>query len=122
MKAPDGRGKVQTLLVARYCAYPCDNTTPPTREPFEPTILTVEQLQAYLDDARRTATPAVYALYVTEAGTGARLGELLGLPETNVDLRERRIHLYQTLGRAGKDPVFGPNETRRGGRTVLLQE
>jgi len=64
----------------------------------------------------------MYALYVTKAGTGARLGELLGLPEANVDLLGRKVHLHQTLGRAGKDPVFGPNKTRRGRRTVLLPD
>jgi len=110
---------VRRGLVAKN---PCDNTTAPSREPFDPTILTPEQLQTYLDDAEKTTTPAMYALYVTMAGTGARLGELLGLPEANVDLRARQIHLYQTLGRAGKDPVFGPNKTRRGRRTILLPD
>jgi integrase len=64
----------------------------------------------------------MYALYVTAAGGGARPGELLGVPDNAVDLPARRLHLHQTLVRAGRDPVLGPNKTRRGRRTILLPD
>lgn len=83
-------------------------------EEFEPTLPTIPQLQAYLEDANATATPAEYALY------GARLGELLALPEGALD--GRVIHIERTLLRAGKDPEYGKPKTKRGKRVVLLAE
>lgn len=65
---------------------PCANTTPPAPAPYDPTLLSPEQIQSYLDDAREKAIPTVYALYVTACGTGMRLGELLGLREADLRL------------------------------------
>ncbi len=99
---------------------PCDNTTPPPRAKYEPVVFTSEQAVAYLNDARETATPSVYALHVTAFTTGLRLGELLGLPEDAVDLRSGLLSVRQQLVRAGRDPVYGQPKTARGRRTVLL--
>jgi integrase len=99
---------------------PCDNTTPPPRAKFEPTVFTQEQVAKYLKDAREKATPAVYALHVTALTTGLRLGELLGLPEVAVDLRSGLLTVQQQLVRAGRHPVYGQPKTARGRRTVLL--
>ena len=80
------RGTERSLQYAvktgRILRNPCEGTTPPVANDFEPTLPTIPQLQAYLEDARATGTPAEHALYVTAAGTGARLGELLALPKT----------------------------------------
>jgi len=101
---------------------PCDNITPPPVAEYEPTIFTVEQLLAYLEDAREMATPGTYALYVTAATCGLRLGELLGLPETALDLTERppTLTVHQQLIRAGRQPTYGQPKSRRGRRVIVL--
>jgi len=65
---------------------PQDNTTPPRVLRYEPTVPEAEEVAQYLADARETATPALYALYVTAATCGLRIGELTGLPENAADL------------------------------------
>lgn len=106
-------------LIARN---PCDNTTPPPVADYEPSVFTPEQAAAYLEDARQTATPAVYALYMTAATCGLRLGELLGVPDTAADLAHRPplLHVQQQLVRAGRTPVYGQPKTKRGRRVVVL--
>lgn len=109
-------------LIARN---PQDNTIRPNVPPYEPVVLTPEQISAYLEDARETATPALYALYalyVTATTCGLRIGELTGILETDVDLRGRVLHVRQTLVRAGATPVFGRPKTTSGTRTVVLPD
>jgi len=115
------RDATQQGLIARN---PCDNTTPPPVAEYEPTVFTVEQTVAYLRDALETATPTVYALYVTAATCGLRLGELLGVPETAVDLRRcpAILSVQQQLVRAGRHPVYGQPKTQRGRRIVVLSD
>jgi integrase len=108
---------VRSGLVLRN---PADNTTPPSVLEYQPVVWTPEQLGVYLEDACCTATPSVYALYVSAAGTGARIGELCGAPEDAVDLRARLLHVHRTLVAAGADPTFGQPKTGRGRRSVLL--
>ena len=108
------------VKTGRTLKNPCEGTTPPAAAEYEPTLPTIPQLQAYLNDARVTATPAEYALYVTAAGTGARLGELLGLPEDAFD--GRAVHIERTLRAAGRHPAYGQPKTKRGRRTVLLPD
>jgi len=78
---------------------PQDNTTRPSLVPYEPVVPTPAQVIAYLDDARETATSAVFALYV---------------------LDHRVLSVHQQLVRAGRTPVFGQPKTARGRRKVLL--
>jgi integrase len=101
---------------------PADNTTMPAVRKYEPTVLSEEQVLAYLEDARQTATTSIYALYTTAAGTGMRLGELLGAPEDAVDLRQRLLHVRQTLVRAGVVLIYGQPKTQRSRRAILLPE
>ncbi|HET7264456.1 MAG TPA: tyrosine-type recombinase/integrase [bacterium] len=103
---------------------PADNTTPPPVAEYEPTVFSPEQTVAYLADARTTATPAVYALHVTAATGGLRLGELLGLREVAADLAHRPplLSVHQQLVRAGRNPVYGPPKTGRGRRTIVLSD
>lgn len=49
---------------------PQDNTTPPRVPRYEPAVPTPDQVATYLADARQTATPALYGLYVTAATAG----------------------------------------------------
>ena len=108
---------VRSGLVSRN---PADNTTPPSVPDHEPTIWTPAELRTYLDHARETATPSVYAFYVTAAGTGARVGELAGAAEDAVDLPAALLHVRRTLTDAGSAPTFGEPKTAKGRRSVLL--
>jgi integrase len=99
---------------------PQDATTLPKVPRHDPTVPTLEQVLAYLDDSKATATPAVYALDVTAVATGARPGELLGLPDSAVDLTAGTLRIGQTLVYAGAVPVYGQPKTDAGWRTVRL--
>ena len=101
---------------------PQDNTTPPKVERYEPNVPSAEQVARYLADARATATPTLYGLYVTAATCGLRIGELTGLAEDAVDLPSLRLRVRQTLLSAGKVPVSGHPKTDSGWRTILLPE
>ncbi len=106
-------------LIARN---PQDNTTVPSVPKYQPTILSPEQVIAYLADARETATPSLYALYITAATCGLRLGELTGVPEDAADFPRRLLHVHQTLVKAGAAPVYGQPKTASGKRTILLPD
>ncbi|HEV2440025.1 MAG TPA: site-specific integrase, partial [bacterium] len=111
------RDAVRRGLIIRN---PQENTTLPRRNHYEPTVPTPEQVIAYLEDARETATPSVWALYVTAAASGLREGELLGLREDAIDLERRVLSVRQQLVRAGRQLIFGQPKTAKGRRTVLL--
>jgi integrase len=103
---------------------PARRVTPPTVEEYEPALLNPEQLRMYLADAAETATPALYALWVTKATCGLRLGELLGLAEDAVDLDRPlpTLRIDRQLTRAGRVPQFGRPKTRHGRRVVVLPD
>lgn len=101
---------------------PQDNTTPPKVQRYEPAVPAPDQVARYLADARRTATPTLYGLYVTAATCGLRIGELTGLQEDAMDLSTLRLRVRQTLVSAGKDPVRGQPKTDSGWRTILLPQ
>lgn len=111
------REAVSMGLVAKN---PCDQVPlPPAPDP-EIAPPSLEQLHAYLADARETATPAVFAFYVAMAASGARPGELLGAPEDAFDPRAGTLRIARTLTRPGAAPAFAPPKTRQGARTILL--
>jgi integrase len=101
---------------------PQDNTKSPRVPRYQPTVLTSEEIVRYLDDARQTATPAVFAVYVTAAACGLRIGELLGLPEDAADLARRVLTVRRSLVEAGPNPVYKEPKTASGVRTVLLPD
>jgi integrase len=102
--------------------YPQANTTPPKVDRYEPAAPAPDQVASYLADARDTATPALYGLYVTAATCGLRIRELTGLPENAVDVSRHLLHIRQTLVRGGKNPVHGRTKTDAGSRTILLPD
>jgi len=107
------RGAVRTGLLMRS---PTDNTIlPPLDRRQKMAAWSPTQLRAYLADARKTATPSEYAVYVTLAGTGARIGEVTGAAEDAFDLRGRTLRIERTLVEVGKTPTFGPPKTDAGG-------
>jgi integrase len=95
------REAVAMGLVAKN---PCDQAPLPRARDPEITPPTLEQIHRYLEDARETATPAVFAFYVAMAATGARPGELLGAAEDAFDPRAGTLRILRTLTRAGPTP------------------
>jgi len=108
---------VKRGIIARN---PVKQTDPPSRDTRPSSVLTPEQLQAYLADARDTAPLNLWALYLTKAGTGMRFGELLGLREADVDLEAGTVILEQALKHPGPQPEFGTLKTERSRRTITL--
>jgi integrase len=99
---------------------PTDQTDPPVRDTKPSQVLAPEQLHQYLADAKETAPVYLWALYVTMAGTGMRLGEVLGLRESDLDLDHGTMTLEQSLKRPGRVPIFGSLKTERARRTITL--
>jgi len=110
---------VRRGLIARN---PCANTDPPTAAPYDPVVLTPEQIGVYLADVDRTALPPLRGLYYTAIGAGCRLGELLGCRDADVDPQAGVLHVRRSLSRAGAAPVTGRPKTDHGLRTILLPE
>jgi hypothetical protein len=73
---------------------------------------------AYLEDARETATPAEYAVYMLLAGTAARIDEVTGAAADAFDPRTRSLRIERTLVKIGKIPVFGPPKTDAAVRVI----
>lgn len=90
-------------------------------------VLTQEQQNAFVEEAKNTYMGCVYIL---DLCTGMRLGELLGLKWEDIDLMEKQIHIVRTL-RKVKDPdnseekwhlEFGTPKTAASQRSIPLNE
>lgn len=79
--------------------------------------LTKDQTQKLLRTARRTQ-PKFYCLYVLAITTGARLGELLALDRTSVDLEAGTLRIFKSVHNGR---VTSP-KTTSGRRTIKLSE
>lgn len=91
----------------------------------ERTALTVEQQKKLLDF---TAESNVYRMYhpmlVAMIGTAARVGEMIGLTWSDIDMKEKKIFIdhqliYKNLGDGSKFHVTSP-KTEAGVRTVPM--
>ncbi|MGK5684774.1 tyrosine-type recombinase/integrase [Actinoplanes sp. URMC 104] len=96
---------------------PCDQVELPRvkRERVEP--FTPAQLRALVD----AAAPRYRALIITAAGTGLRLGELLGLTVDRIDFHGGYVKVdRQSTDVVGGEPTFGDPKTERSNRVVPL--
>lgn len=99
---------------------PCDGVTPPQAIRKELCILNQEQVTTMLDATRDHPWHALYALAVT---TGMRLGELLGLRWSDVDLESGRLAVRRALQRQNvAGLVFIEPKTARSRRSILLSQ
>lgn len=81
-------------------------------------VWTADELNAFLSSAREGR---LYPLWHLGAATGARRGELLGLPWNLVDLEKGAVTFNQSLNLPdGSKPQLGEIKTRAGKRTVAL--
>ena len=95
-------------------------TPPSVPDHLDMDVWTQEQLDAYLADAAATASPSVFAFYVTMVATGCRPGELAGAAEGAIDFDRRTLRGRRKLMKAGRQPVFDEPKTRMGYRTIPL--
>lgn len=94
---------------------PCVGVKLPKAPPHKVVPLDVAQVRALAD-----AAPDRYrAVIITGAGTGLRLGELLGLDLARVDFLRRRSTVdRQLVDESGVGPVLSPPKTQASYRTV----
>lgn len=102
-------------LIARN---PADQTEPPKRLRAKPQVWSVEQVQQFVEEARRTSP--YYLAYAVALAGGLRQGEIFGLRWSDVDLASSIVRVSQTLERPGRNPGFGDTKTDRSHRSVLL--
>jgi integrase len=91
---------------------------PPRMRHHEMTVLTPEQVRAFLAAAKRDR---YYALYVLALTTGMRQGELLALKWRDVDLESAKLNVRATLQPVkGQGFVLSAPKTKRSRRTIAL--
>jgi integrase len=92
----------------------------PRAERRELRVLTQAEAAAFLNVTR---TDPAYALYVVAISTGARLGELLGLRWSDIELDHGRVRVQRTLQRQRERGLtFTQPKTSRSRRTILLSQ
>ncbi|GGY33372.1 hypothetical protein GCM10010363_12520 [Streptomyces omiyaensis] len=94
---------------------PCRRITLPAMPDEEVTPPTVEQVEAMA----RVMPPYIRAVIVTLAGSGLRIGELLGLKVSDVDFKAGTIRVERQRLQSGK---IGPPKTAKSRRTVPVGE
>lgn len=88
----------------------------PRDRDFEPQLWTIKEARAFMDAAR---THRLGNLFLVAALTGMRLGELLGLRWSDIDMEARAIHVRMTLGR---DMELKRTKTKSSQRPIDLPE
>ena len=90
----------------------------PSVERYEGQVLTVEQAKRLLEVARGSRLDALLLVAVT---TGMRLGELVGLRWSDVDLEKGVLQVRRTVGRVpGMGLVVGEPKSKAGRRKIML--
>lgn len=98
---------------------PCDLVDPPRVQQVEMQALDERQLMALLAATRQTRH---YAPVLIAATTGMRLGEILGLKWSDIDLECRECQVVRSLQKTDDGLSFKTPKTRRSRRTVLLPQ
>jgi len=107
------RSAVDAGLIAKN---PAERVPLPRKEQDEMRFLTPSDVQELADamDSRYRA------VVVTAAYTGLRIGELLALRRSKVDLLRRRITVVETLVEVKGHLIFNPPKTAKGVRSVPM--
>lgn len=112
------RAFTQALRWGLISRNPCDGATAPQPRRAENRVLTQEQVACQLGTTRDHPAHALYVLAVT---TGMRIGELLGLRWSDLDLDGARLTVRRALQRQNDAGlVFVEPKTSRSRRTVML--
>ncbi len=89
----------------------------PRVEHKEMHTISSEQLQAFLEEAKRSD---VYEMYYIELSTGLRRGELLGLKWEDIDMQQGIIRVRRQISRIDGKIVEAPLKTKNSYRTVTI--
>ena len=96
---------------------PADSCKPPSARPREMQVLTPEEIQRLLIQAREDSC---YELFLLELSTGLRRGEILALQWDDLNLRTGALRVERQVHRVKGELVVSPPKTKAGNRTVLL--
>lgn len=105
---------VDRQLLARN---PVDAVKSPRVEKKDPTFLTPDQIERFLEAA---APERLHALWTVAVCTGLRLGELLGLSWERVDLAGRTLSVTEQWVKAGSRMIMDTPKTKKSRRIVPL--
>jgi len=90
---------------------------PPSGEDM--TTWTASELRTFLEAVE---SHRLYAALLLAATTGMRRGEVLGLRWSDIDFQRRRLAVRQTITTANYRIVVGTPKTRRGRRSIALDQ
>ena len=96
---------------------PADSCKPPSARPREMQVLTPEEIQRLLIQAKEDGC---YELLLLELATGLRRGEILALRWSDLNFRTGALRVERQVHRVRGELVVSPPKTRAGNRTVLL--
>ncbi len=96
---------------------PCKAVALPKIEHKEMQTIPAEQLQAFLEEAKRSS---VYEMYYIELATGLRRGELLGLKWQDIDWKNGIIKVRRQVARVDGQIVEAPLKTKNSYRAVTI--
>ena len=91
----------------------------PKVEHREMQTVAVEQLSAFLNEAKRSG---VYEMYYIELATGLRRGELLGLKWQDIDWKNGIIKVRRQVARVDGQIIEAPLKTRNSYRAVTISQ
>jgi len=89
----------------------------PRVEHKEMQTISAEQLQSFLEAAKRSG---VYEMYYIELSTGLRRGELLGLKWEDIDMKQGIIRVRRQISRIDGKIVEAPLKTKNSYRAVTI--
>jgi len=89
----------------------------PRVEHKEMQTISSEQLQTFLEEAKRSG---VYEMYYIELSTGLRRGELLGLKWEDIDMKQGIIRVRRQVSRIDGKIVEAPLKTKNSYRAVTI--
>ena len=96
---------------------PADGCKPPPAKPREMQILTPEEIQRLLIQAKEDGC---YELLLLELSTGLRRGEILALQWSDLNLKTGALRVERQVHRVRGELVVSPPKTKAGRRAVLL--
>lgn len=84
-------------------------------------VLTVKEQQAFLMAAKKSVNYNQYAFVLQ---TGLRVGELRGLKWSDIDFKNREMHIQRSMGYcySVKEWIIGPPKSESGNRIIPLTE
>ena len=96
---------------------PADGCKLPSDKPREMQVLTPEEIQRLLIQAKEDGC---YELLLLELSTGLRRGEILALQWSDLNLKPGVLRVERQVHRVRGELILSPPKTRAGNRTVIL--